>query len=171
MVTNRAIQNFDANLGAIEQLVHFDDLLIDLVLPPLERHRERLISADVTRSNLLPDPLISVLRNIKRSESLKAHYQALYNQWLVLLVSYFGSAVRDLFVDSAAAVIREQRDGQFSENLSKRQSRSWPRNTKTLVHFSRTCWRRRKVCPSRTCRALAEPSDNTSKQNCRATIS
>jgi hypothetical protein len=72
----------------------------------LERHREKLVNATIDRPGLLPDALISVLRNIKRNESLKAHYQALYNQWLVLLVSYFGSAVRDLFVDAAAAAIR-----------------------------------------------------------------
>ena len=119
MPTTRAIQNFEANLGAIEQLVRFDDLLIELMLPALERHRERLVNAKVTSPRLLPDPLITTLKNIKRNESLKAHYQALYNQWLVLLVSYFGSAVRDLFVDSVAAAIRANRDGPILKESIK----------------------------------------------------
>ncbi len=73
MPTTRAIQNFEGNLSAIEQLVRFDDLLIELTLPALERHRDRLINAKVTSPRLLPDPIITTLKNIKRHESLKAH--------------------------------------------------------------------------------------------------
>lgn len=94
-------------------------MLIDLILPSLERLQARLLKAEITRPNLLPDFLITTLRNIKRHESLKAHYQALYNQWLVLLVSYFGSAVGDLFVDSASQAIREQRGGAILKESIK----------------------------------------------------
>jgi len=114
----RAVENFETNLRSIEQLVRFDDLLIEMVLGPLERHRERLVKAEITNARLLPDGLLATLRNIKRSESLKTYYRALYNQWLVLLVSYFGSAVRDLFVDGAAAAIRERkRDPILKESI------------------------------------------------------
>ena len=97
----------------------FDDLLIELILPPLERHRARLLKAEITRPTLLPDSLITTLQNIKRNESLKVHYQALYNQWLVLLVSYFASAVRDLFVDSASQAIRDNRGGPILKESIK----------------------------------------------------
>ncbi len=108
MSISTAVSQFDVNLKSIEQLVRFDDLLLDLILKPLERQRDRLVQAKVDNPRLLPDSLISMLRNIKTNESLKAHYQALYNQWLVLLVSYFGSAVRDLFVEAAAHAIRDK---------------------------------------------------------------
>jgi hypothetical protein len=118
MIANRALENFATNLRAIEQLVRFDDRLIEMVLAPLERHRERLVRAEITNTRLLPDPLIATLRNIKRSESLKTYYRALYNQWLVLLVSYFGSAVRDLFVDATADAIRRRtRDVVLKESI------------------------------------------------------
>jgi hypothetical protein len=106
MVHSRALTTFESNLASVEELVRFDDRVIDLILTPLQRHRERLVSAEITNRHLLPDNLITTLRNIKSNASLKAHYQALYNQWLVLLVSYFGSAVRDLFIDATAEAIR-----------------------------------------------------------------
>ena len=46
-----------------------------------------------------------MLERIKQNESLCPYYEAMYNQCLVLLVSYSGSAVRELFIDAAAAAI------------------------------------------------------------------
>jgi hypothetical protein len=106
---SRAIKNFEGNMALLEQLVRFDDRVLDLILRPLERLRDRLVAREITNQHLLPNNLITTLRNIKNNASLKTHYQALYNQWLVLLVSYFGSAVHDLFVDAAADAIRNRR--------------------------------------------------------------
>lgn len=68
-------------------------------------HKERLVKANV-QERLHPNGLIRSLETIKSAESLRGLYQALHNQWLVLLASYFSSAVKQLFVDSVSDAIR-----------------------------------------------------------------
>jgi hypothetical protein len=103
-----ALTTFRANLASLEDLVRFDDRIIDVILVPLERLQERLVAHGTTNHRLLPGKVIHTLKHIRANESLKAHYRALHNQWLVLLVSYFGAAVRDLFVESVALAIRDR---------------------------------------------------------------
>lgn len=96
---------FEHNLAQLSKLVRFDDELLVFVLTPLRRHKERLVQAKV-HERLHPNGVIQTLENIKSADSLRGLYQALHNQWLVLLASYFSSAVKQLFVDSVADAIR-----------------------------------------------------------------
>jgi len=96
---------FEHNLAQLTKLVRFDDELLVFVLTPLRLHKKKLVEAKV-QERLHPNGLISMLETIKSAESLRGLYQALYNQWLVLLASYFSSAVKQLFVDSVSEAIR-----------------------------------------------------------------
>jgi hypothetical protein len=107
MMPSPAVRAFEANLQLLDDVVAFDDKLMDFVVGPLENYRDRLIKAEIPARHL-PNSLIQVFKNIRTNKSLRAYYQALYNQWLVLLVSYFGAAVKDLFIEAATTAIRER---------------------------------------------------------------
>jgi hypothetical protein len=51
-----------------------------------------------------------MLKNIRRNDSLRPRYQTIFNQAVVLLVSYFGSAVHDLFRQGVSLAIARVSD-------------------------------------------------------------
>jgi hypothetical protein len=101
-----AISRFKANIASLHQLMQFDDLLLEFIIGPLRRLSQRHEKAKIPLHNR-PNAILKVLENIKDNQSLRPYYEAMYNQCLVLLVSYFASATRQLFVDAISAAIDE----------------------------------------------------------------
>lgn len=107
IVPSPAVLAFEANLRLLDDIVAFDDKLMDFVIGPLENYRDRLVKAEIPAHHQ-PNALIQTFKNIRTNKSLTNYYQALYNQWLVLLVSYFGAAAKDLFIEAATTAIRDR---------------------------------------------------------------
>lgn len=102
----RAIQNFRANLDSVRQLMQFDDLVLEVIAAPARALRERLAKHEIDNPHLQPDRIIQTIDSIRQNSSLRPYYEAMHNQCLVLAVSYFGAATRELFVDAVAEAIR-----------------------------------------------------------------
>lgn len=100
-----AIKTFRVNLKSVHELMRFDDMVLDFVINPLERVSKSQTIGGISNPRHRVDNVLSMVRGIKNNQSLQPHYAAMYNQCLVLLVSYFSSASRDLFVDSVVAAI------------------------------------------------------------------
>jgi len=101
------VESFGENCRRVEQLMRFDKVVLDMVLLQLETLDEKTKNAwskALNTKSLKLNPSLDVKRTIefvqliRTNESLKPHYETMINQALVLLVSYFGSAVRDLFI-------------------------------------------------------------------------
>jgi len=101
----RAIRIFRANLELVHQLMRFDDLVLEFLIGPLERLCDRQTKAGIVNSRHRADQVLKLVTGIKRNESLRTYYAAMYNQCLVLVVSYFASATRDLFVNAVMSAI------------------------------------------------------------------
>lgn len=126
-----AVSSFKANAESVQRLLEFDQLVLEVAVRQL-RSLETSTAAQWThvlkRLGDLPeysdDPKLSpvlsvknalgVLERIHENRSLKPHYEVMINQALVLLVSYFGSAIRDL---ARAGVVRALTQGTHSEVL------------------------------------------------------
>jgi len=94
----RVLATFTANRGSVDELVNLDRTLVELFLSGLRdlaaelRAKDKLHNASVRIENR-----VTALENVRRNDSLRRYYQTMFNQCVVLLVSYFASAVHDLF--------------------------------------------------------------------------
>jgi len=91
-------QAFEENVSAVYKLTEFDEIIQTFCITALQRVDKFLEKRDLSNH-----PSCSVKRElqqiekIRAHESLRPHYQVMLNQCVVLLVSYFSSAIEDLF--------------------------------------------------------------------------
>ena len=101
-----ALRTFAGNVKSVTELMRFDSAVLELVLQHLHALDGRLKNAHGENSRLNVSNTIAVLRNIRENESLQPHYRQMLNQCNVLLVSYFASAVADVFRAGVTEAIR-----------------------------------------------------------------
>jgi hypothetical protein len=88
---------FEANVSGVAKLLSFDRDVLDHAVQGVEELHERLVSAGFENQALNARNTLKSLRGIKDHHSLLPRYRIIFNQGIVLLVSYFGSAVHDVF--------------------------------------------------------------------------
>ena len=103
------MSTFDAALGAVEQLLEFGNVIIDMAVDGLKTLEAQLEERNLHSAVVLVKNKATVLSNIKRGESLRPQYEAMFSQCVVLLVSHFGSAVHDVFRQAVQQALREGR--------------------------------------------------------------
>ncbi len=100
------LETFERNRQAVRDLLHFDAIVLKLVIDNLHAVNERWKAylrkqtgdLDATvNSKLTADSLLKLVTNIRDNNSLRGQYRAMHNQCLVLLVSFFSSSTRALF--------------------------------------------------------------------------
>ena len=79
---------FKANVDLVYELAEFDRVVLDFSLSSLEGLQERL-KEKFDNERLLVTNALAVLRQVRTNASLKPKYQHIFNQCVVLLVSYF----------------------------------------------------------------------------------
>ena len=88
---------FKANASSVLELFKFDQAVLAIPIQELKRLQTALKEAKITNPNLGVDRSLKLLTDIQKNDSLKSLYRDLYNHGLVLLASYFASAVNDFF--------------------------------------------------------------------------
>ena len=104
----RGIQRgFGQNVESVHELLGFDRLILDTAIGWMEGVRDGLRKQHgIENQWLVPESGIQALRQIRQNDSLRPSYQTMFNQTAVLLVSYFGSAVHDIFRRSTPFALR-----------------------------------------------------------------
>lgn len=95
---NNILVNFKRNVASVHELVNFDETVQVFYLNGLnkaEKAIENFVDKDHPTYGLKKE--ITMLRKIRDNESLRPYYETMFNQCVVLLVSYFTSAVKELF--------------------------------------------------------------------------
>lgn len=117
-----SVTAFEANRESVYELMGFDRAVLDLALRQLRSLDTRIKKAwakafGKDEVKLSPQQsvkkTIQLLANIRKHESLKPRYEQMINQCLVLLVSYVGSAVRDLFRTAVSYAVQEGRRSEL----------------------------------------------------------
>lgn len=116
-----AVQTFEQNVQAVLQLSDLDRGLLDHAIRSLEERDERLQKAGVENPRMLAGSTLENLKNIRQNDSLRPDFQALVNQSVVLLASYFASGVSQLF-RAAIAVAIDTKPSEHLKNLQLRIS-------------------------------------------------
>ncbi|WP_235295578.1 hypothetical protein [Portibacter lacus] len=99
----KIIERFDSHSVTIAGLLNFDQLLLDFCIGNLKKLEASLKTnheVNITSIHLLPTSTIRNLEMIKENNSFKPQFQKVYSQSLVLLVSYFTSILKEMFVSS-----------------------------------------------------------------------
>jgi len=101
---------FDENAAAVERLLDFDKLIIEVAVDGLKQLVQELDDRNLHSAVTLVRNRASLLSNVKDSESLRPQYEAMFNQCVVLLVSYFGSAAHTMFRQGVAVALASGAD-------------------------------------------------------------
>jgi hypothetical protein len=97
--------SFADQVTGVYELLDFDRFVIDHVVGGLESLAEKLEIDGRNSAAMLVRNRVSGLLNVRKSDSLRPRYQTIFNQCVVLLVSYFGSSVGDVFRSSTARAL------------------------------------------------------------------
>lgn len=91
-------QSFKSNIENVYRLADFDKAILDLTIGELHLLEKRL-----DKQHFIDNPKLTaastrkVLENIRTNESLRPRFEIINNQCVVLLVSFFASAIGDLY--------------------------------------------------------------------------
>ncbi len=85
------------NIDNVHKLVQFDHVILDFAITALTDLRDALSKQGIHNPAMTAANTLQMLQNVRKNDSLRPRYEAIFNQCVVLLVSVFASAVADLF--------------------------------------------------------------------------
>lgn len=109
--------NFNKNLSSVNELLEFDQTILQFCISHLEDLEEGLKKGGIENPFFSVQRVIKALKNIKLHGSTKIKYQIITNQSLVLTVSHFASAIHDLF----KCCINHAFKNNLSDHLNKEE--------------------------------------------------
>lgn len=96
---NKIVEIFKNNAESIDRLMNLDDDVLLFCTERLQKVKifvgKHGISGNHPACNI--SQILEQIQKIHENKSLKPRYETMLNQCIVLLVSYFGSAVQDIF--------------------------------------------------------------------------
>ena len=116
-----AISRFDDSCKSVIQLRDFDQLLMHVVVDLFTNMQSKFAQATPNGTLKAVENAHRTLIAIKDNESLGPHYESIHNQCIVLLVSHFTSALKEMlvrFFDIALLDHRFERLGKQDFKLS-----------------------------------------------------
>lgn len=90
-------KQFEKDLSNVYSLMDFDKFIMEFPLSQLSVLKSHCEQHTLTRALKITDKIITFLSGIRDHDSTKLSYRTIYNQCLVLLVSYFTAALEDIF--------------------------------------------------------------------------
>ena len=92
-------ERFDLHLRTVEELISFDRIILDVCINHIDNLNERLKTGPfkITNPTYLAEGTLKAIKNVRNNDSLRPHYLSMFNSCLVLQVSYFTSAIDDIF--------------------------------------------------------------------------
>ncbi len=107
---------FIENVKAVDKLINFDRDIQDLAIQQIEELSDRLKNTkNITNEQLNGERTLQMLRQIRKNDSLRSRYKTIFNQAVVLLVSYFGSTIGDVFRYCVIKVITDRQPQKLLE--------------------------------------------------------
>ena len=111
-IKSRILTNFEQNVQKVEELRKFDEILLEHITGLIKSYRD---AATYPATIAKLDKLFTSVSAIKSNGSLKENYRTINNQCVVLLVSYFGSTVSEIFRKSFALSLEKNKSNTFGD--------------------------------------------------------
>jgi hypothetical protein len=96
---DRVLKAFESNVEGVRKLMRLDKDLMEIVIGGLRTLEERVARSSIPLPSVL-EPLRNSMKNLEKvreHESLRPRFEVVFNQAVVLLVSYFGTTLEELF--------------------------------------------------------------------------
>lgn len=111
-------KSFIENVDSVYKLMEFDEIVQTFCINALQRTVNFLKKHDMNdHPSCNIEKELTQVKKIHSHESLKPHYQTMLNQCIVLLASYFASAVESLF--TAAVPLKLEHGGTKKLNAAE----------------------------------------------------
>jgi len=105
------LEAFERHVESVHRLMNFDRDVIAHAIDAIEQLQERLTQHHkLDNPHLTAERTLQLLRGYREHDSLRPRYKTIFNQALVLLVSYFGSAVHDVFRAGVSKALESDKD-------------------------------------------------------------
>lgn len=128
------VVRFISNLEAVRGLSNLDRRVLNFTIRSLEERDGRLLNSNIDNRQWLAGNTLDHLRSIRENDSLRPGFEALVNQCVVLLASYFSSGLADLF----RAAVPMALDGPATEKLLNHDLRLKVREVRSAEYQLRT---------------------------------
>ena len=106
MTIDQVREAFALRVEGVIELLEFDDLVLEHLVGGLAGIVEELQRRNLNSAAQVVGNRLQQLKNIRSAQSLRHAYGTIYNQCVVLLVSYFDAAMGDLFRAATAEALR-----------------------------------------------------------------
>lgn len=115
-----AVETFKAHVKSVEALMNFDRSVLEFAIQSIEELQERLTQHHhLENPRLTAERTLQMLRGYRTNDSLRSGYKTIFNQALVLLVSYFGSSIKELFRQGVAEALINDTDSALLKEQIK----------------------------------------------------
>lgn len=105
------VSTFERNIESVESLLNFDRKVLDMAIESIHELHDYLVEyPKITADKYNGKRTLDTLKSIRNNDSLKSKYAVINNQAIVLLVSYFGSAVADIFRRASKIAVNTHND-------------------------------------------------------------
>ncbi|HMM21814.1 MAG TPA: hypothetical protein PKA10_13935 [Selenomonadales bacterium] len=109
--------NFQSNVLLVYDLMNFDETILNFGIDSLKDLISRQKKFNITNPLATAESTLRNFENIRQNGSLRPKYNEIFNQCVVLLVSYFSSAIGDIFKVALTQKINQGMD----DNLAKEE--------------------------------------------------
>jgi len=105
------VEAFKKHVISVEKLMNFDRDVLEFAINAIDELQVKLVQHhQLNNPSLTAERTLQILRGYREHDSLRPRYTTIFNQALVLLVSYFGSSVHDLFRQGIASALMRGSD-------------------------------------------------------------
>lgn len=111
------IANFEADIVSVYNLMDFDQFIIDVPVSELKEMKAHCEKKNLTWALQKTEKILAFLTGIRVHGSTKLSYKTIYNQCVVLLVSYFGAALEELFKLYTSLLVEQERPHWVDEEV------------------------------------------------------
>lgn len=119
MNNSNPLEVFEDNVKAVVKLMNFDRDVQDMALQHIRGLHNTLLDVEkIENEQRNGKRILDILERIREADSLRPRYQLIFNQAVVLLVSYFGSALGNLFRHAVQIGISVEEKRILSEELN-----------------------------------------------------
>ena len=114
------LETFKQHTSDVDRLMAFDREVMQVAITTVEElHNRLVIQQQIKNEQLNGARTLQMLRGIRDHETLKPRFSLILNQAIVLLVSYFGSAVEDIFFYAISASLRSNSPSRLNKEELK----------------------------------------------------
>jgi hypothetical protein len=122
---------FIEHVDSVRKLMNFDKDVLDHAITNIKELEEKLKAHHkLDNPHLTAKRTLEILEGYREHDSLRHRYQAIFNQALVLLVSYFASSVQDLFRESIDRALVLQTEAEWVDQMLSEKLTLTPRDIK-----------------------------------------